>query len=89
MSNPLKVKYWFNLIMFLFLLCTAATGLINAFIQLQKAPIFLGMAPKSWLILHGLLGVSTVVLILIHLAMHFEWLSFANKKIWGKNPPKE
>jgi succinate dehydrogenase hydrophobic anchor subunit len=93
MNKQLKVKYWLDLIMFLILLLTAATGFIGLFLEELESShdqlTFLGLPPDSWEFFHILFGVLIVVLILIHLVMHLDWLSFASKKIWKKNKTKK
>lgn len=90
MADQLKRKYWFDFAMSVVILFTAISGLINLAIHLMDAnewPTFLGLPPDLWVGIHAFFGVSIVILVLLHLLMHTDWIAFASKKIFSKQQP--
>jgi len=87
MDKGLKLKYVVDAVMAFTILITAITGIINMFILVLDAESrnsFLGIAPSSWLIVHAIFGVTSVLLIIFHLFLHKDWIVFSSKNIFNK-----
>lgn len=87
MEKGIKVKYFVDAAMVLTLLLTAITGIINLFIAMLEADdwnSFLGINPIYWLFIHVFFAVITVVLVIVHLMLHKDWISLISKKIFEK-----
>lgn len=93
--DKVKSRFWLNTVTFFFLLCTAATGLINLIFNLLENHAhelqFIGIGADTWVGLHAFFAITTVVLILIHIGLHMDWISFAFKKVKNTSdiPPKD
>ncbi|MEI6243056.1 MAG: DUF4405 domain-containing protein [Chlamydiota bacterium] len=68
----MKVKFWLDMILFVAFLLTAVTGVSISI-----------SAAHHWVILHKFFAVTTVILVVIHISLHWDWISFARKKIFG------
>lgn len=85
MDKSTKFKYYLDLIMSITILITAITGIINliiVFILGDDIKQFLGVKPTNWITIHGIFGVTTVLLVVIHLIVHKDWIVFNSKKLF-------
>lgn len=87
MERSIKIKFYLDLVMSVTLLITAITGIINLINQLSEneSNKFLGLVPDYWIAIHGFFAIITVILIIIHLFLHKDWIVFNSKKIFEKN----
>lgn len=83
MGEKLKVKYYLDLVMLLTLSVTALTGLANLYLGLSKAKSLMGIGWPFFVYTHAVFAITTVILILVHLLLHLEWIKFSSKKIFG------
>jgi tryptophan-rich sensory protein len=88
MGDKLKVKYVIDLIMLITLIVTAFTGLVNLYLNFSGKVSFIGADQPLWLLTHAFFAITTVLLILIHLALHLDWIKFSTKKIFGQEDKK-
>ena len=85
--KTLKLRFWVDVLAFLALLITVATGLIIGVLRAlsdRGSAVFLGLRLGKWSSLHGLIGMIMFIIILVHLVMHWDWVVYATRKMWGK-----
>jgi predicted anti-sigma-YlaC factor YlaD len=83
MGDKLKVKYFIDLVMLITLLITAFTGFV-----ISGTVSFVAVDRHFWFLTHDFFGITTVVLILIHIALHLDWIKSSTKKIFGRENKK-
>jgi hypothetical protein len=89
MEKDHKIKYILDIVLFVTLLITGVSGLINPIIIGLNTERFLGINEDFWLTIHVLFGVITVVLVFIHLFLHKDWIVFSTKKFFEKKNIKK
>jgi hypothetical protein len=79
MEKSTKIKYWVDVLMFVFLLLTGTMGFLALLTDSSSL--------VKW---HVFFAVTTVFFVVIHLLLHKEWIAFNSKKLFQKqNKPKE
>ncbi len=93
--EKVKSRFWFDFITLIFLLFTAITGIINLVFHILEDHHdnlgFIGIDSETWVTIHAIFAIITIIFITIHILLHVEWISFALKKIFKheENPPIE
>jgi hypothetical protein len=83
--NRLKLLYIVDVLMGLAFLVLAGIGLMMFFFLPGGVPRsgqqeVLGVLKRRWLLIHAWAGLVFVVLIVIHLVLHWEWIVCTTKK---------
>lgn len=78
MMNRTKTNFWLDAVNFAAFLMAAATGLL-LWLIIPGGPgsgetLFLGLTRHTWLEWHHWFGLSLLIGLLIHLALHWQWL---------------
>ncbi len=83
-----RLNYWIDILLLICFIVVGTTGLILKFVFVSGVPgagrtvSFLGLHKVDILPWHELFGVGMVVLIVIHLVLHFGWLTSMTKSLF-------
>lgn len=86
----MKLNYWVDVLLVVFLGLVGGTGLILKFFFVSGVPgagrrvLFFGFDKMSFLHFHEVVGFFMLIFMLLHLVLHFEWLSRMTKKLFSK-----
>ncbi len=83
-----KVDYFIDVLMILSLVITTITSIILLlFPSGQKSGYneFLGIIKRDWVIIHKIVGIIFLILMIIHLILHWKWIICMTKNIFNKN----
>lgn len=88
--NKAKINYFIDLVAVLFFLICAGSGLIMLFflpegIRHGGTQEFLGLSKNVWVDIHDFSGVIIIILVLVHLILHWNWLECMTNNIFCKN----
>jgi hypothetical protein len=79
--DKVKLRFWVDVAMLLTFILTALAG-VCTFISSDSASGFLRISSDVWFGMHLSFASATFVLVMIHLGMHLDFISFAVKKIF-------
>ena len=84
-----KVNFWVDFFIFLSFLATAFTGIILFFflpggIRQGGYQVFLGMVKRTWTVIHNWAGLIMIVLVIVHVILHWNWIVCMTKGIFCK-----
>ena len=93
MKNKAKINYFLDLIIGLFFLVVAFTGLVLKFafeenVRQGGYQVFWGITKHQWSAWHDVSGILMTVGVLVHLILHWNWLVCMTKTIFGNNSNK-
>ncbi|OYT54694.1 MAG: hypothetical protein B6U72_01810 [Candidatus Altiarchaeales archaeon ex4484_2] len=79
------LNYVTDALMALSLIFTAASGFILLFflpygIRQGRLQEFLGLSKQAWIMVHDLSGLILVILVIVHLSLHWRWAVSMTKK---------
>jgi cytochrome b subunit of formate dehydrogenase len=83
-----RLNYWIDVGLLVSFIIVAVSGLVIAFAFVSGSPgegrdiTFLGTDKADWLPWHGYSGLVMIALVLVHLALHFEWLVCMTKSLF-------
>jgi len=85
MNGP-KLNYFVDVLMALAFIITSISGLILFFFLPEglgrgNSTDFLGLVRHDWGLIHNWSGIVMVVLVLIHLVLHWKWIVCMTKNI--------
>jgi cytochrome b subunit of formate dehydrogenase len=88
--NKLKINYLVDFIAFISFLVTSVTGLIififlPSGVRQGRLQEFIGITKEVWNFIHIWSGILMLVLVIIHLILHWDWIVFTTKKVFGNN----
>ncbi len=88
--NKLKINYLVDFIAFISFLVTSVTGLIififlPSGVRQGRLQEFIGITKEVWNFIHIWAGILMLVLVIIHLILHWDWIVFTTKKVFGNN----
>jgi len=76
--TKLKTNSVVDILAFIALLVSALTGIILKFVLPRGSgklgSIFLGILRESWLEIHDISSIAFIVLVLVHLILHWNWI---------------
>lgn len=84
------VNYWVNVLLVICLLVVGVTGLILKFAFVSGEPgvgrriVFMGFSKMDLLPWHEWFGLAMVVLMILHLILHFNWLKVMTGNLFSK-----
>lgn len=87
--NRAKTNYLIDLVLTTLFLVVASTGLFMYFfipsgIPRGKYIVYMGLTKATWLWLHSKAGILIVILIVIHLILHRQWIVRTTKNFFRK-----
>lgn len=87
--NKLKINYLIDLLMAIFFLGTAISGLVLFFFlpagqRRGGYQEFLGILKHNWVNFHNWCGVILTFLVLIHLILHLKWILGMTRNFFQK-----
>jgi len=88
-----KTNYFIDLLMLIFFVINAITGLIIFFflptgVKKGGYQEFLGIIKQNWVDLHNWSGLLLLLLVLIHLILHWNWIVSMTKSLIQKKNKK-
>lgn len=86
--NRLKINYLVDLLMVIAFLITAISGLILFLFLPGGFPragqqLCLAITRRGWIVIHNFAGVIVIILVLLHLILHWNWIIQVTKS-WFK-----
>ena len=88
--EKLKLNYWVDVLLVVCLVVVGVTGVILKFAFISGEPgagrsiMFLGMTKIDLLPWHEVFGLLMVILMVLHLVLHFNWLNCMTRRIFSK-----
>ena len=86
--NKAELNYIIDISMAVLFTITAIAGLILFFflrgIRQGGHNEFLGIARQVWINVHDFFGIILLILVLMHLALHWSWIICITKRIFKK-----
>ena len=86
--NKAELNYIIDISMAVLFTITAIAGLILFFflrgIRQGGYHEFLGVARQVWINVHDFFGIILLILVLMHLALHWNWIICITKRIFKK-----
>jgi hypothetical protein len=87
--EKVKINYFIDFFAGISFFINAITGFILLFflpseVRQGRYQIFLGLVKDKWLKIHAITGVILVILILIHLILHWTWIVSMTKRFFKK-----
>lgn len=85
-----KLNYWVDVLLLICLVVVGVSGVILKFVFLSGEPgvgrriFFMGMSKMDLLPWHEIFGLLMVALMILHLVLHFGWLSAMSKRLFSK-----
>jgi hypothetical protein len=85
--NKSKINYIVNFLALFFFVVTALSGLAIKFfvpsgVRQGRLQEFLGIQKNAWSEIHDWFGILLIVLVVIHLILHWDWIVCATKNIF-------
>ncbi len=84
-----KINYFIDLLILIFFVINSITGLIIFFflptgVKRGGYQVFLGIIKQNWVIIHNWSGILLILLIAIHLILHWNWIVYMTKSLLQK-----
>ena len=85
-----RLNYWIDILLLISFVISAVTGLVLKFAFVSGQPgvgsgvLFLGTSKMVWIPWHTISSFAMVLLVLIHLVLHFGWLRAMTKTLVRK-----
>lgn len=84
-----KVNYFVDVLLIISFIVVAITSVIIFFflpsgVRQAGYQTFLGLTKHTWSNIHTIFGFTMIVLSLVHLVLHFKWLTAMSKTIFKK-----
>ncbi|MEM4703412.1 MAG: DUF4405 domain-containing protein [Candidatus Pacearchaeota archaeon] len=85
-----KLNYIIDFLMVISFIVTSITALIIFFFLPSGIPraghqIFLGTTKRAWSSIHNWSGIIFIILVIIHLILHWNWIISMTKNIFHKS----
>ena len=85
-----KVNYLVDFVMAVTFLVLGGIGIIMLFLIPDTLPpeeqVFLGISHDTWSMLHGYAGLVVVVLVIVHVLLHLDWIVYHTKRLFLNKP---
>ncbi|MFA5745952.1 MAG: DUF4405 domain-containing protein [archaeon] len=87
--DKIKINYFIDVLLIISFIVVAITSLVIFFflpsgVRQAGYQTFLGLTKHSWGNIHTISGFAMIILSLIHLILHFKWLTTMSKTIFKK-----
>ena len=88
--NKAKLNYWIDVLLVVCLVVVSITGLVLLFSFVSGEPgvgrgiVFLGTQKHDWIEWHNFFGLAMIILMFVHLGLHFNWLGVKTKNLFAK-----
>lgn len=87
--NKAKLNYLVDFLLFISFFITAATGLVLFFfipsgVRQGGYQTFIGIMKATWTDTHNYAGLAMIILSLIHLILHWNWIVCMTKNLFEK-----
>lgn len=87
--NKSKLNYFVDLLMAIAFIITSISGLVLFFFLPEGRgragdTYFLGLVRHDWRLIHDWSGIAMVVLVLLHLVLHWQWIVCMTKNFLGR-----
>jgi len=84
-----KINYFIDVLLIISFIVVAITSIIIFFflpsgVRQAGYQTFLGMTKHTWSNIHTIFGFAMIILSLVHLILHFKWLTVMSKTIFKK-----
>lgn len=84
-----RINYFVDVLLIISFIVVTITSVVIFFflpsgVRLSGYQIFLGLTKHSWSKIHTISGFAMIVLSLVHLVLHFKWLTAMSKTIFKK-----
>lgn len=91
--NKLKLNYIVDFLMFISFLITGVSGIVASVFVPGGHPqagkqLFLGISRHVWMDVHGFAGYTFIILVFVHLILHWNWISQMTKNLFKSNQNK-
>jgi hypothetical protein len=91
MMNKTKLNYIVDVVLGLSFLAAAITGLVLFFflpggVRQGRLQEFLGVIKETWSGVHTWAGIAMIVLSVVHLILHWNWIMCMTKSLLKKKP---
>ena len=88
-----KINYIIDALIAISFLVVAITGLVMFFflpsgVQRGGYQEFLGIIKHVWIDIHNWSGIILIILVIVHLILHWNWIGHMTKNIWSKKEKK-
>jgi len=89
--EKVKVNYWVDVLLIILFVIVGISGIVLDFAFTSGVPnigrtiTFLGTHKLDWLRPHAIAGLAMVVLLIIHLVLHFKWLGLMTRRLVDNN----
>lgn len=88
MYGKTKFNFWFDVTIFTAFLVTAFTGLL-LWLVIPSGPgrgalLFMGLTRRTWVDLHNWIGLGMLAGVVVHLALHWRWISCVADRFFKK-----
>ena len=88
-----KINYIIDAFMAISFFVVAITGLVMFFflpsgIQRGGYQEFLGIIKHIWIDIHNWSGIILIILVIVHLILHWNWIISMTKNVWSKKEKK-
>ena len=85
-----KINYFIDLLLIIFFIINSITGLIIFFflpsgVRQGSYQEFLGIIKQNWLNVHNWSGILIILMVAIHLILHWNWIVCMTKSLIQKN----
>ena len=88
MNKP-KINYIIDILMAIFFAISAVTGIplymLPGGVYRGGQTIFLGVEKQVWGTIHTYASFALVVIVLVHLILHWKWIVYMTKSFFKKN----
>ena len=87
--NKAQLNYIIDMVMIIFFVIIAITGLVSFFflpegVRQGGYQEFLGIIKKDWNNIHNYFGIALIIIMLIHLGLHWNWILCMTENIFTK-----
>ena len=87
--GKLKINYYIDILMLIFFIINSITGLIIFFflptgVKRGAYQVFLGIIKQNWVNVHNWSGLLLILLVAIHLILHWKWIVSMTKSLIQK-----
>jgi len=87
--NRQKTNYLIDLILTTLFFGVAGTGLFMYFfipsgVQRGRYIVYMGLTKATWIWIHSRIGILMIILVVIHLLLHWKWIVCTTKNFFQK-----
>jgi hypothetical protein len=87
--NKQRINYLVDLVLTALFFVVAFTGFFMYFfipsgIQRGRYVVYMGLTKATWIWLHNRAGILIIILVIIHLILHWNWIVRTTRNFFGK-----